>query len=292
MYCADHISTVTSDGRVLSGLSFGPPTGDPLLFIAGAATGKSMHFGADLLHDMNVRLLTMDRPGMGDSTSHGERTLTSTVGDYRSFVESVVGSSGISIPVVANSQGSVFGLGAAIAGWASRLVLVSPADEIAYPEIRAMLPPEAIQLSNLAQTNPSDAERTLAALTPRDMEAMVLEGASAADRAFYTGSSFLSLYRRSLTEGFASNGRGYARDTLIAMRPWGLPLSDIRTAVTIMFGASDLGHSPDHGATLANRIGNARRDVLADAGGALLWTHPHKVFEAVFTLAYREARNP
>src|SRR5690554_3014370 len=282
MHSADRISTVTSDGRVLSGLSFGPPTGDPLLFIAGAATGKSMHFGADLLHDMNVRLLTMDRPGMGDSTLHEERTLTSTVDDYRTFAESALGSSKISIPVVANSQGSVFGLGAAIEGWASRLILVSPADEIAHPEIRAMLPPEAIQLSNLAQASPSDAERTMAALTPRDMEAMVLKGASAVDRTFYTGNSFLSLYRRSLTEGFANDGRGYARDTLIAMRPWGLPLGEMRTAATIMFGAGDLGHSPDHGATLANRIGNARRNVLADAGGALLWTHPHKVFEAVF----------
>src|SRR5690554_2659545 len=164
MYCADHISTVTSDGRVLSGLSFGPPTGDPLLFIAGAATGKSMHFGADFLHDMNVRLLTMDRPGMGDSTFHGERTLASTEGDYRSFVESALGSSGISIPVVANSQGSVFGLAAASAGWASRLVLVSPADESAHPEIREMLPPEATRLSDLAQASPSDAERILATM--------------------------------------------------------------------------------------------------------------------------------
>lgn len=281
MDSADPISVLTPDGRMLSGLSFGPSNGDPVLFMAGAATGKSMHFGADLLRDMNVRLLTMDRPGMGASTFHSERTLASTADDYRSFVETVIGRSD-TLPVVANSQASVFGLAAAADGWASKLILVSPADELAHPQIHAMLPAEATQLSDLARASPREAERVLAMLTPGDMESMVLEGASEKDRTFYLGGSFLSLYRRALIEGFACNGRGYVRDTLIAMRPWGLRLSDIRTAVTIMFGAGDLGHSPDHGATLADRMTNVRREVLSEAGGALLWTHARRVFESIF----------
>src|SRR5690625_2710140 len=64
-------------GRVLAGRSFGPATGDPVLFIAGAATGKSMHFGDDLLESAHVRLITMDRPGMGASNPHPHRTLRS-----------------------------------------------------------------------------------------------------------------------------------------------------------------------------------------------------------------------
>ena len=280
MDSAEPISVRTPDGRILSGLSFGPRSGNPVLFMAGAATGKSMHFGADLLQGMNVRLLTMDRPGMGDSTFHSERTLASTADDYRSFVETTLGRSG-SIPVVANSQASVFGLAAAADGWASKLVLASPADELAHPQIHEMLPAEATQLSDLARANPREAERVLTMLTPADMESMVLEGASEEDRAFYFGDSFLSLYRRALDEGFEGNGRGYVRDTLIAMRPWGLRLSDIQTTVTILFGAGDLGHSPDHGATLAERLVNVRREVLSDAGGALLWTHAGRVFETI-----------
>src|SRR5690606_20752005 len=105
----------TADGRRLAGRSFGPERGRPVLFIAGAGTGKSMRFGD--LDRANVRLITMDRPGMGSSDVAFERDLTSTAEDYRVFVREVVGD--VQPPVVANSQGGVFGLAAAAAGWVS-----------------------------------------------------------------------------------------------------------------------------------------------------------------------------
>lgn len=274
------VDAVAPDGRTLSGLSFGPAHGRPVLFIAGAATGKSMSFGAESLDEANVRLLTMDRPGMGGSTPDPGRTLASTAGDYRAFVEAATGEPGVPIPVVANSQGGVFGLAAALAGWAERLILVSPADEIAHPQIHAMLPEEATRLADLARDDPDAAAEVLGGFTAAAMEAMVLSGASEADREFYSAPRFLDRYRRALAEGFAGDGAGYVCDTLIAMRPWGLPLERIACAVEVFFGAHDLGHSPDHGATLAGRIPDARRTVLADAGGALLWTHAEAVLAA------------
>jgi|SRR5690625_3391104 len=39
------IQVHAADGRALRGMSFGPVTGQPVLFIAGAATGCSMYFG-------------------------------------------------------------------------------------------------------------------------------------------------------------------------------------------------------------------------------------------------------
>ncbi|ASR34446.1 hypothetical protein BAY61_04950 [Prauserella marina] len=277
------VHALAPGGRVLSGLDFGPPDGDPVLFIAGAATGKSMSFGGDLRRSANIRLLTMDRPGMGSSAVHSDRTLGSTVEDYLTFVEGVLGREDVRIPVVANSQGSVFALGAALAGWVSRLVLVSPADELAHPAIHAMLPPEATRLADLVRTNPAEAARVLGTFTAETMESMVLEGADDIDRAHYTEPGFLSVYRRSLAEGFANEGAGYVRDTLIAMRPWELPLGDLRLPVTILFGARDAGHSPDNGATLARRIPAARREVRNDAGGALLWSHSDVVLRSLRT---------
>ena len=276
---ATHV--VFREGRQLSGSSFGPLDGRAVLFIAGAATGKSMHFGHELLYAARVRLLTMDRPGMGGSTVDVDRTLQSTVDDYRTFVQGALGSSALRIPVVANSQGSVFGLSAAVAGWASRLVLVSPADEVSFPPISAMLPVGVTQLARLASVDPDAAQEVLSAFDASAMEAMVLGGASENDRSVYTSPDFLALYRRALHEGFANSGSGYVRDTLIAMRPWDLPLGDIDCPVRVLFGAEDLGHSPDHAVILADRIPTARRDVIGDAGGALLWTHAARVLESL-----------
>lgn len=262
-----------------------------MLFVAGAATGKSMSFGQELLEDAGVRLLTMDRPGMGDSAADPGRTLASTAEDYRSFVEGALGGRPARIPVVANSQGGVFGLAAALAGWVSHLVLVSPADELAHPDIRAMLPAAATQLADLARDDPDEATRLLAAFTPSAMEAMVLEGAHERDRAFYASDEFRPRYRRALAEGFAQGGAGYVRDTLLAMRPWELPLEQVAVPVAVLFGAEDRGHSPDLGLTLSRRIPGARRSVLPDVGGALLWTRPDAVL-APLARGPRSRRRP
>lgn len=270
-----------SDGRLLRGSALGPADGRPVLFIAGAATGSSMGFADALLEEAGLRILTMDRPGMGESHPDPQRTIASTADDYRAFVARAIGAEPAGIPVVANSQGAVFGLAAALAGWVSRLVLVSPADELAHPAIHAMLPAEATQLADLARDDPDEAARILGAFTPAAMEAMVLEGAHERDRAYYASDEFRSRYRRSLAEGFAQGGAGYVRDTLLAMRPWALPLDEITVPVTILFGADDQGHSPDLGRTLSRRIPGAARSVLPDAGGALLWTRPAAVLDAI-----------
>lgn len=272
---------ITADGRVLSGTSYGPAEGRPVLFIAGAATSKLMTFGSDLLSTLNVQMLTMDRPGIGESTPDPDRTLASTATDYQVFVSAVLGDHSRRVAVVANSQGAVFGLAFALASGAESLTLVSPADEIAHPLIRAMLPPDATMLSDLAQTKPEEATAILAGFSARAMEEMVLSGSGAEDAAFYRREPFLSLYRRSLEEGFNNGGAGYVRDTLIAMRPWDLDLDAIACPVQVLFGAGDLTHSPDHGETLAGRIPGATRIVFPDAGGALLWTHARKILESV-----------
>jgi pimeloyl-ACP methyl ester carboxylesterase len=240
-----------------------------------------MFFGGDLLAEAGVRLLTLDRPGMGGSTPDAGRTLASTVADYRVFVESVLDRAGAAVPVVANSQGSIFGLGAAAAGWASRLVLVSPQDEVAHPPVAALLSAEFTQLPKLAADNPDEAARILGGFTADAMEEMVLGTAAESDRAFYAEPAFLASYRRALAEGFANGGAGYVRDTLIAMRPWEVAFGAIERPVDILFGALDTGHSPDHGQILSRRIPNARREVVDGVGGALLWSRPETVIRRV-----------
>jgi pimeloyl-ACP methyl ester carboxylesterase len=272
---------VAVGGRRLVGREYGPRDGRPVLFIAGAGSGSSMAFASDeALSAAGVRLLTMDRPGMGESTPDPERTLASTASDYRTYTEHVLKRADRPIPVVANSQGAVFGLACALDGWVSQLVLVSPADEVAFPQIRALMPTDAAGLSDLASTDPSAAARVLAGFDAQKLERMVLDSATASDRDVYTSPVFRETYRRALREGFAHAGIGYVHDTLIAMRPWGLPLGDIRSPVDVLFGEHDVGHSPDKGETLTRRIPDARRELLSDAGGALLWTHAQRVLAA------------
>lgn len=275
------IRVATPDGRTLVGASFGPETGQAVLFIAGAATSKRMAFGLNLLETLNVRLLTMDRAGLGGSTPDAQRTLASTASDYRAFIDGALGVEAEAIPVIANSQGAVFGLMLASAGRIRSLTLVSPADELAHPIIRDMLPAEATRLADLARTNPEEATQILGKFSAQAMEEMVLAGSDDADAAFYRSPPFRARYRRALEEGFANHGEGYVRDTLIALRAWDINFDGISCPVHVLFGLHDAAHSPDHGETLAGRIPGATRTVIEEAGGALLWTHAPLVFETV-----------
>ncbi|HET6673628.1 MAG TPA: alpha/beta hydrolase [Agromyces sp.] len=252
--------------------------------MAGAATSKRMAFGTDLLESLDVRLLTMDRPGLGDSTPDDDRTLASTAEDYRTFLASVLVREDRSIPVIANSQGAVFGLMLAATGEIRSLTLVSPADELAHPAIHAMLPADATALADLALDAPERAAEVLGGFSAQKMEQMVRTGAHPSDAAVYEATPFRERYRRALDEGFANHGAGYVRDTLIAMRPWNVDLTAITCPVRILFGAHDRTHSPDHGATLAQRIPNATRTVIDDAGGAALWTHARLVLDTALDL--------
>ncbi|MFE0748118.1 GrpB family protein [Gordonia sp. NPDC058843] len=266
---------VLGDGRKLAWSAHGSDSGTPVLFLAGAASGRTMLFGTDVLDELDVTLVTVDRPGMGESDHHDGRTLQSTAEDLADFASTWGGP----LPVVANSQGAPFGLACAALGVARRLVLVSPVDEIAVQPCRSTLSEEMRAMVDTVQEDPGAAERMFAALGPDGMEDMVIGSAGDEDRRIFTQSEFLDMYRRALREGFASGGVGYAVDTRIAMSPWALSYDEIRCDVHVLTGGRDRHHTTDFGAGLTARVDSATRTVVDGAGGALLWTHARYILE-------------
>ncbi len=281
----NNVTVKTQEGRRLSGRAYGPRDGDPVLFIAGAGMGKSMLFGEEVLPQHGIRVLTMDRPGMGASDPEPNRTMTGTAEDYRIFTQALLGTGAASVPVVANSQGGMFGLALAALGFAAALVLVSPADEVQYPAVHDKLSPQATQLSDLAVSSPDSARKILQDFSAKSMEDMVIGGSTAKDAEFYTSEPFLTRYRRALSEGFAHEGVGYVQDTMLAMRPWNIDMTQVRCPVSILFGEDDKVHSPDHGLVLQSRLETATRRLFPGEGGSLLWTRAGDVLDIVHALA-------
>lgn len=262
---------VLADGRTLAYAESGPVDGRPVLFVAGAGTGRSMTFGDAELERRGIRLITVDRPGLGASTHDPAKTFASVAADLAELLRRL----GVERPrVVANSQGAPFGLALALAGDAADLVLVSPADEVAHPGVRAQLPDHLRQLVDAAAEDPDDVRRHLETFTPGAMFDLVMSNVPDSDRPVYGDPRFASRYRVALEEGFAQGAAGYALDTLRAMRAWGLPLERIEVPVAIRFGEDDEAHSPDRGEILASRMPGAERTVVAGVGGSLLWAHP------------------
>ncbi|MER5610538.1 alpha/beta hydrolase [Streptomyces sp. NPDC002215] len=265
-------------GRLLGWAEWGPGDGVPVLFSPGAATSRHLGFGADVLDGLGVRLISVDRPGLGVSSPAPGRTFGDFVDDIRAFA----GLRGLGRPLmVGNSQGAPFALACAAAGAVRALAVVSGADEVAEPGFTDALPEELRGLVGLAVSDPAAAEQVFAGFTPQGMWDMVMSGSPECDLDVYRQPAFAAAYRRALDEAFAQGAAGYARDTVLAMGRWGIGLSDISVPVDLWYGEKDTGHSPDQGVRLASRIPGAVRHLVPEAGGAVLWTYAGHVLSTL-----------
>ncbi|MDF2823498.1 MAG: hypothetical protein K0R68_906 [Mycobacterium sp.] len=270
------------DGRRLAYQQYGPADGTPVLFVPGAGCGRLMTFGDDdVLHRHHVRMICVDRPGLGDSTHHTTKTFTSVADDVGHLVRTVVGEP---VPVIANSQGAPFGLAMAAGHWTRALVLASPIDDIAFPAITDQLPDPLRDLVAAVAADPRAVGSHLLTFTAQTVFDMVMADYPASDAAVYDRPEFRAQFRAALDDGFRSGPAGYAGDTVLAMSAWPSAVFEPRVPVHILFGAEDGVHSPDLGLTLSRRISRARRDVVAGTGGALLWSHAGLVLQAAADL--------
>jgi pimeloyl-ACP methyl ester carboxylesterase len=272
--------TLLASGRRLAWSEWGREDGAPVVFCPGAATSRSLGFGAQAVEELGVRLVSVDRPGLGASDPASGRTLLDWAGDVRDLARD----RGLAWPaVVGFSQGAPFALACAAAGVASAVAVVSGSDELAHPAFADALDPMLRSIVDAARTDPASAQEGFASMRADVMWSMVVDTSGEGDRAIYTAPAFARAFRRALDEGFAQGAEGYARDAVLAMAPWPFDVAGITVPVDLWYGALDASpvHSPDHGETLARRICTARRHVLSDAGGALLWTHSAEILRSL-----------
>ncbi|MFB6441377.1 alpha/beta fold hydrolase [Streptomyces sp. NPDC056411] len=274
------------DGRLLGWAEWGPADGTPVLFSPGAATSRRLGFGAAAVEALRIRLISLDRPGLGASSPAPGRTFT----DFAADVGEFAARRGLGRPaMVGNSQGAPFALACAAEGVTGPLAVVSGADEIAEPRFAKALPDELRRLVGLSVADPDAAERVFAGLTPQAMWDMVLTGSPDSDRAVYEEPAFAAAYQRALQEAFAPGPGGYARDTALAMGRWGIALSSLTVPVDLWYGTEDTAHSPDQGAGLTLRIPGAVRHLVPGIGGAVLWTHAEAILRTLLGRAGRTA---
>lgn len=244
----------------------------------GAATTRALGFGSGALEALGVRLISLDRPGLGLSTPQPGKSFRDFVADVDEFAAL----HGLGRPaMVANSQGAPFALACAATGITGALAIVSGADEVAAPWFADTLPDQLRGLVDMTASDPDAAERFFATLDADTMWQMVIDSSPASDLAVYRDPAFERIYRRCLREAFAPGPGGYARDTVLAMGRWPFDLTMIDVPVDLWYGEQDTSHSPDLGSSLAARIPGARRHIVPDIGGAVLWTHAEMILRTL-----------
>lgn len=274
-------TTELPDGRRLGWAEWGPPDGEPVLFFGGAAMGRGVGFGADVLDRQGVRLISLERPGLGASDPEPDRTLT----DWPRDVQEFIAARGLAeVRIVGFSMGAPFALACAAAGLPVAVAIVSGQDDLRHPAFKDALDPQVAGLLDAVAADPAAVEAHFASSAdPEMLWTLVTTYSSAVDLAVYTAPAFEAAFRRALDEGFAQSAAGYARDFVLATGEWSFDPAEIRVPVDLWYGGHDTSpvHSPDHGAELARRIPTAQRHVIPEAGGSVLWTHAEEIMRSL-----------
>lgn len=260
------------DGRRLAWSEWGPVDGIPVLFCPGAGMSGWLGFGASALPSLGLKLIAIDRPGLGLSDPHPNKTLSSWVDDTREFIETHALHH---VLAVGFSQGAPFAFALAGQGLVEAIAIVSGQDELAHPRVRPLLHPDVAGMIAAVQQDPIGFEQHFSQMaTPDGLWQLIVSMSAQRDRILYESETFGAAYQRALQEGFAQGAQGYARDLVNAISLWPVKLEDITIPVDLWYGGLDTStvHSPDFGTTLASRLPNALHTIDPEEGGSILWT--------------------
>ncbi|MCE9575375.1 MAG: alpha/beta hydrolase [Deltaproteobacteria bacterium] len=277
----DRASDLAIAGRRVGWTEWGARDGAPVLFVTGAATSSSLGFGADAIRALGLRLICVDRAGLGRSAPDPAKSFASYARDVAAVIDALALGRP---PVVAVSQGAPFAVALAGAGLVSAIAIASGQDELAHPRLRAALIPDVAAMIDAIAADADGFARTFATRVDAEgMWALVMAMSGPEDQAIYGAPEFAGPYRAALREGFAQGPDGYVRDLVLALGRWPTPPEAIEVPVHLWYGLRDTSpvHSPDFGATLATRFPRATRHALADEGGALLWTRSRELLTAL-----------
>jgi pimeloyl-ACP methyl ester carboxylesterase len=277
-------------GRSIAWYEWGEAAGTPIIFCTGAAMSGFMGFGANAIGELGVRLLSIDRPGLGQSTNDPQMTFASWAEDVREILvaENLLGTG---VGVVGFSQGGPFALSLADAGIVDAVALVSAQDELGHPSVRSAVAGEVVAMLDAVIDDPDQFEEDFRSFATADaLWELIVSMSHPHDRKYYEEPIFAAAYRQALTSGFSQGPQGYVRDLAVAMAPWPFLIDDLLTPIDLWYGGLDTStvHSPDHGEALASRIRHSRRVLMPEEGGSLLWTNAREILAGVVRLMNSE----
>lgn len=270
------------DGRVLAFEEYGRRDGAPVLFLGAAPSSRLLDPDPGATAAADIRLLTVDRPGYGESTplEAGDAPSWSRLADDLAYALREIGVA--KVPVIGWSNGGIGALAFAArhADLVDRVVVAgspAPHEDIAW--IPEEFEPFLVQL----RQDPANAVAALApAMAAAPADAVASLGGGADDERTLGERDNRQRLEAMLGEAYRQGGLGAATDIVATnVVPWGFALGDVQAPVTLLYGASDAIISSAHGEWYASRLPHATLEVLDGTGHLIPLTHWARILEAV-----------
>ena len=277
-------------GRRLGFAEFGPAGGRPLLWFHGTpgARRQIAPQARELANERDVRIVSVERPGVGESTPHAYDALVDFADDIEQFCDALdIGT----FAVAGLSGGGAYALACAhelservvaagVLGGIAPSVGPDAAEGGTIGLTRALGPlfyharrPVGGTLCGLIRVFEPLADVAV------DLFARVI---SPADQPLFEDPSIRRMFQEDLILAARHNMQAICLDLALFARPWGFALGDIEVPVHLWHGDCDRIVPVRHGEHLAQRIPCAELRIRAGEGhlGGLGGTH--EIFEAIF----------
>lgn len=263
-----------ADGRELGYAEYGPANGRTILWFHGTPGGRRQIApeARALAHRRKVKLIAVERPGIGDSTSHSYPSLADWALDVRDFCDAkgidrfaVCGLSGggpyamacarylpdrVLATVVLGGVAPAVGRDA-IAGGVSGLVrLLAPGMKYLRPPLNRLL----VGMVRRLQPHADRAVDTFARFMPPG------------DRAMFEDIALREVFVEDIMLASRKQMQAMLHDVVLFGRDWGFGLAEIETPVYLLYGDADNIVPLRHGEHMAALLPNAELRIRTGEG--------------------------
>jgi pimeloyl-ACP methyl ester carboxylesterase len=276
------------DGRNLAFEQYGAENGIPVVFQHGFGDSRlARHPDDKLTIKAGIRLITVDRPGYGESSPHPGRNFLSWVPDIEQLADHLkIDRFG----VLSHSGGSPYALAIAykLKERVSKVVLVSPIGPLNVPGASDTIHKSFRLLLKLRWFKPliriagkSEAKRANSDIV-RYAEDWLKESPEP-DKILFSDKALRKMFEDGMKEAFKQGAAGWLGDLFTGIN-WGFLPEEIQIPVKIFHGSADEVLFAEMGRRLAQRLPHADFQLYEGEGHYCLYTHWSEILDT-FTQA-------
>jgi len=273
--------------HTLGYLQSGATDGTPVFFFHGYGGSRLVaHPNGAIAERLGVRVIALDRPGIGYSGFQPNRTLLDWPDDIAAFADQL----GIErFAVLGYSWGGPYALACAHK-MPQRLIgvaVVSGAPPFAGPDAMPNLPERLARLVQTAQGSHWRLRTDLwlqsrrAHQNPEQVYQDDLLAVSAPDRAVMSDLAFRDMLIAAYAEPFREGITGMYWDRIVPTQDWGFRLGDVTAPIQLWYGEQDTNAPPTVGRYLAARLPNAQFTLVPGEGHLMCYSHWGEILAAL-----------
>ena len=266
-----------NDGRQLAFELFGAENGIPVIFQHGLGDSRlARHPDDKLTIEAGIRLITVDRPGYGESSPHPGRTFLNWVPDIEQLAEHLkIDKFG----VLSHSGGSPYALAIAckLKDRVSKVVLASPVGQLNVPGASETIHKSFRFLLKLGWCKPliriagrSEAKRANSDIVKYAED--WLRESPESDKILFSNQVLRKMFEDGMKEAFKQGEAGWVGDIFAGIN-WGFRPEEIQTPVKIFHGSADELLFAEMGRRLAQQLPNAEFQLYEGEGHYCLYKH-------------------